>query len=207
MESDRPRPKWIPYFLVGLGSAALVAPFLVARRARRVSLELSSAPPVRNVPNKSPARSLNTERTSNIVQEDGPQVSFLPALARAVGALGASTLAVGGTAFVGVYAIHKAWGVNSIPEFSKRMRIELATRFPGFAKVMESSLTGDIMEEELNDPSLDEWDYDGSKDRLMKAFSEGGLNRLTEVAWEEMQTESRVLLRKRRREQNSYSPT
>jgi len=179
----------------------------VARRARKVSSELSSAPPVRNVPNKSSARQLNPKRTGSPVEEIKPQVSLLPALARSVAALGASTLAVGGTAFVGVYAVQKAWGVNSIPEFSKRMRSELATRFPGFTKVMESSLAGDISEDELNDPSLDEWDYDGSKERLMKAFNDGGLSRLSEVAWEEMQLESRVLLRKRRREQNSITTT
>jgi hypothetical protein len=81
------------------------------------------------------------------------------------------------------------------------MRNELSIRFPGFTKVIESGLTADIDGDDLDDPSLDEWDYDASKERLMKAFNDGGISRLGKVAWEEMQMESRVLLRKRRLEQ------
>lgn len=83
------------------------------------------------------------------------------------------------------------------------MRNELSSRFPGFSKVMESSLTGDITDDELDDPTLDEWDYDASKERLERAFKEGGLSMLCEVAWKEMKLESRVLLRKRRQEQST----
>ena len=83
------------------------------------------------------------------------------------------------------------------------MRNELSIRFPGFSKVIESNLTGDISDDELDNPALDEWDYDASKERLVRAFDEGGFSKLNEVAWEEMKLESRVLLRKRRREQSS----
>jgi hypothetical protein len=194
---------------------------VVARRERRVSLELTSAPPVRKAPNKSSIRQLNPKRATSTPVDTEPPVSFLPSLVRAIAALGVSTLAVGGTAYLGIVAVQKAWGVNNvchppgrqiyvdiaaqIPEFSRRMRSELSTRFPGFTKTIESNLAGNIHDDELDDPSLDEWDYDSSKERLMKAFDEGGLNRLSEVAWEEMQTESRVLLRKRRREQSDSS--
>lgn len=50
----------------------------------------------------------------SVVQEANPKVSLLPAFARSVAALGVSTLVVGGTAFIGIYAVQKVWGVNSV---------------------------------------------------------------------------------------------
>jgi len=170
-----------------------------------VNLELSSAPPpIRNNPvaKSSVTRPLRSNRPT-ATASDNEKVFYIPAFVRAITALGASPLVVGGTAFVGIYAIRTAWGVHTIPDFSRRMRKELSTRFPGFTQMMEDSLSADITEDELDDPALDEWDYDSSKERLMKAFNEGGLSQLSEVAWQEMQMESRVLLRRRRREQSN----
>jgi len=163
----------------------------VARRARKASLGLGTGPPVRNIP-ATKSSLPGPSATPTIVSGTPEKPSRVPTLLRAVAALGASTLLVGGTAFAGVQVIRTIWGVNTIPEFSRRMRNELSTRFPGFSKVMESSLATDLNDDELDDPALEEWDYDASKDRLMKAFDEGGFSRLSEVAWEEMKLESRV---------------
>jgi hypothetical protein len=81
------------------------------------------------------------------------------------------------------------------------LRTHVPRVFPHVREMLHRALERDVESDiQGGEGSPQEWDYEQSKQRLMHAYEEGGLDRLVEVAAEELRGESRWLLRKKQLE-------
>ena len=96
--------------------------------------------------------------------------------------------------------------VPQVDEFAALMRTELATRFPAFSHLLHKNLASDAGERDADIQHLDQWDYEASKERLQRAYREGGLEHWATTFSKEVQLESQWLLRKRERHDDPPPP-